>query len=87
MIIASSLAIQTDGKIVVAGQAYNTNTGNYDFALARYNSNGTLDNSFDGDGKLTTDFFGNDDIAYSLAIQTDGKIVVAGQAYNPNTGN
>ncbi len=83
----TAIAIQTDGKIVVAGQAFNPNTGNYDFALARYNSNGSLDNSFDGDGKLTTDFIGSDDYAYSLAIQTDGKIVVAGQTYNPNTGN
>ncbi len=67
---------------MVAGQTYNTITGNSDFALARYNSNGTLDNSFDGDGKLTTDFFGSYDIAYSLAIQTNGKIVVAGQTDN-----
>ncbi len=79
-IFQSKAVLQSDGKIVVAGQAYNNNTGNYDFALARYNSNGSLDNSFDGDGKLTTDFFGCDDVAYSLAIQTDGKIVVAGQA-------
>jgi uncharacterized delta-60 repeat protein len=85
---ATSLAIQTDGKIVAAGQAYNSYyPANYDFALARYNSNGTLDSSFDGDGKLTTDFFGGNDIASSLAIQTDGKIVVAGQAFNPNTNN
>ncbi len=66
----------------MAGQAINPNTGNSDFALARYNSNGSLDNSFDGDGKLTTDFFGSDDYASSLAIQTDGKIVVAGRADN-----
>ncbi len=82
----TAIALQTDGKIVVAGQAYNPNTGNYDFALARYNSNGSLDNSFDGDGKLTTDFNGYDDYATSLAIQTNGKIVVAGQAHNNNTG-
>jgi uncharacterized delta-60 repeat protein len=83
---AASVAIQTNGKIVVAGQAFNSNTGNYDFALARYNNNESLDNSFDGDGKLTTDF-GGYDVAYSLAIQTNGKIVVAGQALNPNTNN
>jgi uncharacterized delta-60 repeat protein len=82
-----SLAIQLDRKIVVAGQAFNSNTNNNDFALARYNSNGSLDNTFDGDGKLTTNFNGGNDIAYSLALQQDGKIVVAGQAVNPNTGN
>ena len=47
-------AIQSDGKIVVAGTAYHS--GNYDFAVVRYNSDGSLDSSFDGDGKLTTDF-------------------------------
>src|SRR5439155_1217874 len=83
---ASSLAIQTNGKIVIAGQSFNPNIFNYDFALARYNSNGSLDNTFDGDGKKTTNFFGNGDFAYSVAIQPDGKIVVAGQANNPATG-
>ena len=65
------MAIQADGKIVVAGGS------NTDFAVARYNSNGTLDTSFDGDGKLTTDF-GGYDLANTMAIQADGKIVVAG---------
>src|SRR5438309_1746802 len=86
-IFQSKAALQSDGKIVVAGSIYNNNTGNVDFALARYNSNGSLDNSFDGDGKLTTDFFGSDDYATSLAIQTDGRIVIAGNAFNPNTNN
>jgi uncharacterized delta-60 repeat protein len=83
---ANSMAIQADGKIVITGQAINPNTFTNDFALVRYNSNGTLDNTFDKDGKLTTDFNGGDDLAYSMAIQTDGKIVVAGQAYNSTTG-
>ena len=77
---AYSVAIQTDGKIVVAGDAYNGS--NYDFALARYNSDGSLDTTFSGDGKVTTDFGSSTDKAYSVAIQTDGKIVVAGQADN-----
>ena len=67
----SGMAIQADGKIVVAGGS------NSDFAVARYNSNGTLDTSFDGDGKLTTDFRGYD-LANTMAIQADGKILVAG---------
>jgi uncharacterized delta-60 repeat protein len=76
---ASSVTIQSDGKIVVAGSSRKTGNSPDDFALARYNSNGILDTTFDGDGKVTTDF-GSDDTASSLAIQSDGKIVVAGQS-------
>ncbi len=68
---ASSVAIQTDGKIVTAGYTYN---GDFDFAVARYNTNGSLDTSFDSDGIVTTP----GGIAYSLAIQADGKLVTAG---------
>ena len=48
------MAIQADGKIVVAGQS--PTAAATDFALARYNADGSLDTSFDGDGKVTTDF-------------------------------
>ena len=51
---AFAVAIQADGKIVVAG--YSWNGSEFDFALARYNADGSLDTSFDGDGKVTTDF-------------------------------
>src|SRR5262249_1001076 len=73
----SAIAIQSDGKIVVAGSTNNSNTNNFDFALARYNASGTPDNSFDGDGMLTTDF-GNEDFLSSVALQNDGKIVATG---------
>ena len=73
--IAYSVAIQSDGKIVVAG------VSDLNFALARYTTAGELDTSFSGDGKLTQDF-GNNDTAYSVAIQSDGKIVVAGRGGN-----
>ncbi|HQW40691.1 MAG TPA: T9SS type A sorting domain-containing protein [Flavobacteriales bacterium] len=76
----SSVAIQPDGRIVVAGYAYNGT--NNDLALARYNTDGTLDNSFSGDGKVITAFGTGDDAGYSVAIQPDGKIVVAGSASN-----
>ena len=78
--VATSVAI-FDGKIVVAG--YSNMNNNYEFALARYNSDGTLDTTFDADGKLTTDIRQND-FGYSMAIQTDGKIVVAGYSGNNN---
>lgn len=69
--IGRDVAIQTDGKIVIAGGALG------DFALARYNADGSLDTSFDGDGKLMTDFGGTGD-AHAVAVQSDGKIVAAG---------
>ncbi len=71
-----SVAIQSDGKIVAAGYSYNGS--NFDFAVARYNTNGSLDSSFDTDGKVTTAIGSSDDYSYSVAIQSDGKIVVAG---------
>ena len=49
-----------------------------DFALARYNPNGSLDTSFSGDGKRSTGF-GGDDAANAVALQADGKIVAAGR--------
>ncbi len=70
----SGVAVQTDGQIVVAGLGGN----NIDFALARYNTNGALDNSFSGDGKVITDFGGTGDNGNGLVIDKDGKIVVAG---------
>src|SRR4029434_5558417 len=75
---ASSVAIQPDGKIVAAGDA--RLSGGRDFALARYNSNGTLDDSLRTGGRVTTDFSGStfDDFAESVAVQQDGKIVAVG---------
>ncbi|MFH1196800.1 MAG: T9SS type A sorting domain-containing protein [bacterium] len=75
-----SIAIQSDGKIVVAGCSYNGS--NYDFALVRYNSDGTLDTGFDGDGMVTTAIGSGGDVAYGVAIQSDQKIVAAGYSYN-----
>jgi uncharacterized delta-60 repeat protein len=79
-----AVAIQA-GRIVVAGNAQVSGI-NYDFALARYNPNGSLDTTFHGDGKVTTDFFGSDDGAYSMALQPDGKIVAAGAFHTVSSG-
>ena len=70
-----AVAIQGDEKIVVAGSSWGC--GGLDFALARYNTNGSLDGSFGGDGKISTGF-GGDDSARGVAVQTDGRIVAAG---------
>ena len=63
---AQSVILQSDGKIVAAGYSYNG--ANYDFALARYNTNGSLDTSFDTDGKLTTAIGASDDEARSVIL-------------------
>lgn len=75
-----SVALQSDGKIIVSG--FSSNGINTDFALARYNVNGSLDITFDTDGIVTTDFSSSDDVGRSVAIQTDGKIVVTGWSSN-----
>jgi uncharacterized delta-60 repeat protein len=80
------LALEVGDKIVAAGRtSAGTNPDN--FALARYlPATGALDSSFDGDGKQTTDF-GGDESAYGVAIQSDGSINAAGStssAPNPN---
>ena len=79
---AYSVAVQVDGKIVVAGFAAAATVNNYDFALVRYNSDGTLDNTFSSDGIVMTDFGSNYDYAYSVVVQADDKILVAGVATN-----
>ena len=74
-----SVAIQSDGKIVVAGSTWDDNTTN--FAIARYNTDGSLDNTFGFGGKVNTNIGGNATGRY-IIIQNDGKIVVAGYHYN-----
>jgi uncharacterized delta-60 repeat protein len=82
---ARDVAIQTDGKIVAAGAAAMFSLTGAGFALARYDTDGTIDSSFDGDGKLTFSFGGDHDWADGVAVQADGKIVAAGQGgVNPD---
>jgi uncharacterized delta-60 repeat protein len=71
------IAIQADGKIIAAGFSGVPQTSTYDFALIRYNPDGSLDNTFSADGRLITNFGGIDQ-AYDAALQPNGKIVVAG---------
>jgi uncharacterized delta-60 repeat protein len=84
------MAFQTGGKIVVVGSA---SVKNYDqaFALARFHPNGTLDTTFGGDGRVTTTFGPAKNTTTSwatvVAIQTDGKIVVAGGLNYERTPN
>jgi serralysin len=77
---AQAVALEGNGKILAAGLA--VFSGTVDFALARYNTNGSLDTTFSGDGKVTTDFAGMDDVAFAVAIQANGRIVAAGRVNN-----
>ena len=79
--LAYGMALQPDGKMVVAGISFiGISATGGDFAVARYNTDGTLDSSFGVGGKVTTDF-GLTDQASSVAVQPDGKIIVAGGTY------
>lgn len=91
---ANAVAILPDGRIVAAG--YGEVANNFNFAAARYLPDGTLDASFSGDGRVATSFGIGTDAAYGMALQPDGKIVLAGSSstgflfdfalvrYNPN---
>jgi uncharacterized delta-60 repeat protein len=74
---ANAMVVQPDGKIVVAGTTGNFK-GKHKFALARLQPDGVLDTTFGTDGKVTLDLGGKFDDATGVALQADGKIVVAG---------
>lgn len=74
--VALALIKQSDGKLVAAG--YSNNGINDDFAVARYNADGTLDSSFSGDGMVRTAVGSGPDRGLSVVQQSDGKLVVAG---------
>jgi len=73
-------AIQPDGRILVAG--YSWNGSNNDFSLIRLNADGSLDNTFDGDGKLIVPVGGGEDVGYKLTLQPDGRVLVSGYSFN-----
>ena len=81
---ASALAIQPDGKILAAGTKYinftTDESSDTDFAIARYNSDGSLDSAFGSGGEIATDFNQRNDDALAIILQSDGKIVAAGDA-------
>lgn len=79
------IALQRDGKLVAAGTAFLDRAEKGDYAAVRYHRNGTLDTTFDHDGKVTTDFDGEEDEGDALAIQADGKVVVSGIANSTDT--
>jgi uncharacterized delta-60 repeat protein len=84
---ASDVALQPGGKIIAAGTVFVDfipgESSNTDFALARYNSDGTPDTTFGKGGQVSTDFVGLEDDAFSVLIEPDGKIVAVGSANDP----
>jgi uncharacterized delta-60 repeat protein len=76
---ATTALLQADGKIIVAGYDYfDPYLSGMDFVVVRYNSNGSLDSSFSGDGKLRLDVQSKSEGATTIALQADHKILVAG---------
>jgi uncharacterized delta-60 repeat protein len=82
---AQAVDVQSDGKIVLAG--YTNVSGNNDFAVARLNPNGSLDATFDGDGRVITHSLNGDDRALAVALQSDGNIVAAGYSNGAGTND
>lgn len=80
--VAFSVAVQPDGKIVTAG--YSKTGPSYDFSLARFNTNGSFDTNFGNGGVVTTPVGPSEDICIAMALQPDGKIVLAGYVWDVN---
>jgi uncharacterized delta-60 repeat protein len=75
---ATSVALQSDGKLVVGGYYKKNDRTPHQFALARYNSNGTLDSAFGQSGKVMTGMGLGDAFSFGIALQSSGRIVLAG---------
>ncbi len=74
------MALQPDGKILVAGFSFDGSVGRESFALVRYLANGVLDTTLNGSGKVVTGFGPGTNRGQAVATQADGKILVAGGA-------
>ena len=77
---ATSVGLQSDGKVVVGGFYKNESTP-HQFALARYNPNGSLDSTFGSSGKVMTTIGTGDAFSFAIVLQSNGRIVLAGYSY------
>ncbi len=77
----NAVAIQSDGAIVVAGEAFDGNS--YNVAVVRFTTSGNADNTFSGDGKVSTAIGSNYDGGFAVGLHATGKIVVAGTFNGP----
>jgi uncharacterized delta-60 repeat protein len=86
---SNGVAVQSDGRIVIVGYAYDYGTGDADAAVARYTADGLLDPTFGvaQSGMVKIDFGQIDDRAQAVAVQADGSILIAGYAndFNDNS--
>ena len=82
---ANAMALQADGKIVVAGSVDESPKGK-SFALVRYNADGSLDAGFGTGGKVITSFGSAVDEAFAVVVQPDGKIVAGGHTLSATRG-
>lgn len=82
---AMAIALQPDGKVVAAG--YASNGSDFDFAAARYDTDGSPDLTFGGSGKVTTSISAGSDVANAVIVQPDGKIVLVGSSTNGSLKN
>ena len=87
-LIASDLELQVDGKILILANRWRSTPPNVesDVYLARIRPDGTFDPSFDGDGRLVSDLLHSLELPRAMALQKDGKILVAGVVQAPSTG-
>lgn len=76
----SGVALQSDGKIVAAGNALLDDVGTGAFAVERYNADGSLDSIFGTGGRVTTTFGESESYGRSILLQSDGRIIVSGYA-------
>ena len=79
---ANAVAVQSDGKTVLAGYAHNGT--DRDFALVRLNVDGSLDTGFGDEGRVVTAIGSGNDEARAVAIDSEERIVVAGNAFVAN---
>jgi uncharacterized delta-60 repeat protein len=84
---ATSVEIQTDGKIVTVGSVSPNGFFGFDFGLTRHTTNGSIDTTFGNGGKVITDFNNGNDIGFGVALQPDGKIIIAGSTFFNSTSD
>jgi uncharacterized delta-60 repeat protein len=82
---ANAVALQPNGKVLVAGEANVIGEGSGDFALMRLNSNGTLDPTFGSGGVAIHSLVAAGDIAAGVALQPDGNVVLAGSTFDTSS--
>ena len=76
--VSTAVILQPNGKLVAGGDCYNANKGGSDFALARYNPDGTLDFDFGSNGTVTTNLGAGADQINQLVVDADGELIAAG---------